>query len=73
MLGSCPCFGCTQLSQVAGTIACTAWLSPGLLPTPLTMVNCFWNGFSGVRIGDNSKSAPSFAGVHCSMIAPCGK
>ena len=73
MLGSCPCFGCVQLSQVAGTMACTAWLSPGWLPSPLMMVSCFWYGLSGSRIGPSSKSVPSFSGVHFSMMAPCGK
>src|SRR5215467_6156772 len=30
-------------------------------------------GSSGFRIGENSKPAPSWAGVQRSMIAPCGR
>ncbi len=73
MFGSWPCFGCTQLSHVAGTIACTAWLSAGRLPRLLMMVSCFWKGLSGSRIVPSSKSVPSASGVQCSMIAPWGK
>ena len=32
-----------------------------------------WNGFSGCRISVSSKPAPSVAGVHFGMMAPCGK
>src|SRR5580658_6343658 len=30
------------------------------------------NGSRGFRIGENSKPAPSVAGVHLSITAPCG-
>ena len=45
-------------SQVAGTIACTAELSAGLLPRPLTTVMYFLSGANGSRIGFRSKSRP---------------
>ncbi len=43
--------GVTQLSQVAGFKACTGGAIVGLFCRPLTMVSCFWNGASGLRIG----------------------
>src|SRR5262249_5560425 len=71
--GSWPGCGVTQLSQVPGLSACTGGAIAPLFSSPLTTVNCFWNGASGLRIGESSKPEPSAAGVHCSMIAPCGR
>jgi hypothetical protein len=80
--GAWLCRGCSHESQVAGTIAWTAELSPGLLPRPLTTVRCFWWGANGVRIGFKSKSRPVLSGVQrfisapkrvLLMIAPCGR
>ena len=62
-----------RTATLPGTSACTARLSPGLLPMLLTTVSWSWNGASGSRIGLTSKSRPVLAGVHFSMIAPCGK
>ena len=64
MYGSWLSRGCTQLSQVPGVIAWTAGLMAGLLSSALTTVSCFLKGASGLRIGESSKSVPSFAGVH---------
>ena len=80
--GAWLCRGCTAESQVAGTIACTAELSPGLLPRPLTTVMYFCSGLNGSRIGFKSKSRPLMSGVQrfisapwlvLFMIAPCGR
>jgi hypothetical protein len=67
------CRGCTQVSQVPGTMACTVALMPGRFSRPETMVSLFLNGSSGFRMGVISKSAPSAFGVQWSMMAPCGK
>ncbi|MNC93737.1 hypothetical protein D3C83_104320 [compost metagenome] len=80
--GAWLCRGCSHDSHVAGTIACTAELSAGLLPRPLTTVMCFFSGANGARIGFKSKSRPAASGVQrfisapkrvLFMIAPCGR
>jgi hypothetical protein len=71
--GSWPSRGNTPLSQVPGLSACTGGAIAPLFSSPLTTVNCFWNGANGLRIGVSSKFVPSATGVHCSMIAPCGR
>ena len=40
---------------------------------PVTTLSWFRNGSSGLRMGENSKPAPSVAGVHAFITAPCGK
>ena len=62
--GSWPSGGVTQLSQVPGLSACTGGAIAPLFSSPLTIVNCFWNGANGFRIGVSSKPVPSAAGVH---------
>ncbi len=64
--------GLTLLSHVPGVIACVG-PAACLFSSPLTMVICFWNGFSGSSSGASSKLLPSVSGVHLPMIAPCGK
>jgi hypothetical protein len=71
--GSCDSRGGTQLSHVPGVSACTGGAIAALFSSPLTIVNCFRNGSSGLTMGVSSKSRPSAAGVHCGMIAPCGR
>src|SRR5215831_17011163 len=72
---STPCvgFGRTPLSHVVGLSEWTADVSAARCPSPDTMSTYSRNGSSGFRIGENSKLAPSCAGVHLSMIAPCGR
>src|ERR1700744_2279967 len=70
MLGERLSFGCTQESHVAGTNACTARLSPGLLPMLLTTVSWSRNCANGSRIGLTSKSAPVLVGGPFPMRAP---
>ena len=62
----------TPLSQVVGLRECTAVLSAARWPSPLMMFRRSRNGSSGLRIGEISNPEPSVAGVHLSMIAPCG-
>jgi hypothetical protein len=52
----CPSPGSTPLNQVPGLSACTGGAMAPLFD-PLTIVNCFWNGANGLRIGVNSKFA----------------
>jgi hypothetical protein len=65
-------FGRTPLSHVVGLSECTAVVSAARWPSPLTTFNRSRKASGGFRIGVNSKPVPSVAGVHLSMIAPCG-
>ena len=63
-------------TPVRNPAALTAW-SPTWLPgwdrvrLVTTTTDCL-KGSSGLRMGVNSKPAPSAAGIHCSMMAPLG-
>ena len=69
----CVAFGRTPLSQVVGLSECTAVVSAAACARPVMTLSWSRNGSSGLRIGENSKPAPSVAGVHAFMMAPCGK
>src|SRR5439155_27192192 len=66
-------FGRTPLNHVVGLSEWTADVSAARWPRPDTTSTYSRNGSSGLRIGENSKLAPSCAGVHLSMMAPCGR
>ena len=74
--GTVPFSGC---ASPRNTAAERAWSAPASDPLPpaigwarlLTMVRRR-SSSSGFNVSVNSKPAPSFAGVHLSIVAPCG-
>ena len=65
-------FGRTPLNHVVGLSEWTAVVSAARWPRPLMTFSRSRNGSSGLRIGVNSNPESTVAGVHLSMIAPCG-